>query len=163
MNNDKRKAPPVTNDGDKAPDFKLKDESGKTLQLSKLKGRPVVVYFYPKDDTSGCTAEAKDFSCLASDFRAAGAEIIGISPDGSESHAKFKAKYDLDLKLAADTDKTTAEAYGVWVEKSMYGKKYMGVERSTFLIDKSGRIARSWRKVKVPGHADDVLLAVQSL
>ena len=153
----------MTNDGDKAPDFKLKDESGKTLQLSKLKGRPVVVYFYPKDDTSGCTAEAKDFSCLAPDFRAAGAEIIGISPDSPESHAKFKAKYGLVLNLAADIDKTTAEAYGVWVEKSMYGKKYMGVERSTFLIDKTGRIAKSWRKVKVPGHAEEVLAAVKGL
>ena len=153
----------MTNDGDKAPDFKLKDESGKTLQLSKLKGRPVVVYFYPKDDTSGCTAEAKDFSCLAPDFRAAGAEIIGISPDSPESHAKFKAKYGLVLNLAADIDKTAAEAYGVWVEKSMYGKKYMGVERSTFLIDKTGRIAKSWRKVKVPGHAEEVLAAVKGL
>ena len=153
----------MTNDGDKAPDFKLKDESGKTLQLSKLKGRPVVVYFYPKDDTSGCTAEAKDFSCLAPDFRAAGAEIIGISPDSPESHAKFKAKYGLVLNLAADIDKTTAEAYGVWVEKSMYGKKYMGVERSTFLIDKTGRVAKSWRKVKVPGHAEEVLAAVKGL
>lgn len=153
----------MTNDGGKAPDFKLKDESGKTLQLSKLKGRPVVLYFYPKDDTSGCTAEAKDFSCLAPYFRAAGAEIIGISPDGPESHAKFKSKYHLDLKLAADTDKTAAEAYGVWVEKSMYGKKYMGVERSTFLIDKKGRIAKSWRKVKVPGHAEEVLAAVKGL
>ena len=161
MNNDKRKAPSVTIDGGKAPDFKLQDDSGKTLQLSKLKGRPVVVYFYPKDDTSGCTAEAKDFSCLAADFRAAGAEIIGISPDGTDSHAKFKSKYDLDLKLAADPDKAAALAYGVWVEKSMYGKKYMGVERSTFLIDKTGRIAKSWRKVKVPGHAEEVLAAVK--
>ncbi len=153
----------MINEGSKAPDFKLQDETGKTLQLSKLKGRPVVVYFYPKDDTSGCTAEAKDFSCLAADFRAAGAEIIGISPDSAASHAKFKAKYELDLKLAADTDKTAAEAYGVWVEKSMYGKKYMGVERSTFLIGKAGLIAKSWRKVKVPGHAQDVLAAVKAL
>ncbi len=153
----------MLNEGDNGPDFKLKDDSGKTLQLSKLKGRPVVVYFYPKDDTSGCTAEAKDFSRLAPDFRAAGAEIIGISPDSPESHAKFKTKYGLDVKLAADTDKTAAEAYGVWVEKSMYGKKYMGVERSTFLIDKQGRIATSWRKVKVPGHAEEVLAAVKGL
>ena len=153
----------MTNDGSKAPDFKLQDESGKTLQLAKLKGRPVVVYFYPKDDTSGCTAEAKDFSGLAGDFRAAGAEVIGISPDSPASHAKFKAKYELDIKLAADSEKTAAEAYGVWVEKSMYGKKYMGVERSTFLIDKAGRIAKSWRKVKVPGHAEEVLAAVKEL
>jgi thioredoxin-dependent peroxiredoxin len=163
MNNDKRKAPPVTNDGSKAPGCKLQDDSGKSIELSKLKGKPVVLYFYPKDDTSGCTAEAKDFSCLASEFRAAGAEIIGISPDGPESHAKFKAKHRLDLRLAADTEKAVAQAYGVWVEKSMYGKKYMGVERSTFLIDKAGRIAKSWRKVRVPGHAGDVLAAVKEL
>lgn len=147
----------------KAPDFKLDDEAGKPVQLSKLKGRPVVVYFYPKDDTSGCTAEAKDFSCLAAEFKAAGAEIIGISPDSTASHAKFKAKYDLNLRLAADPDKTAAEAYGVWVEKSMYGKTYMGVERSTFLVGKDGKIARVWRKVKVPGHADEVLAAVKAL
>ncbi len=153
----------MTIDGGKAPGFKLQDESGKTIELSKLKGRPVVVYFYPKDDTTGCTVEAKDFSCLAPEFRAAGAEIIGISPDSSLSHAKFKAKHALDLKLAADTDKTAAEAYGVWVEKSMYGKKYMGVERSTFLIDNAGRIVKSWRKVKAPGHAAEVLAAVKDL
>ena len=150
-------------EGSKAPDFKLEDEAARSIQLSKLKGRPVVVYFYPKDDTSGCTAEAKDFSCLAGEFAAAGAEIIGISPDSTASHAKFKAKYDLAVRLAADPDKKAAEAYGVWVEKSMYGKKYMGVERSTFLIGKDGKIARAWRKVKVPGHADDVLAAVKAL
>lgn len=150
-------------DGNKAPDFKLPDESGKTIQLSKLKGRAVVVYFYPKDDTSGCTSEAKDFSCMAADFAAAGADIIGISPDSAASHKKFIAKHDLSLSLAADEDKTAAEAYGVWVEKSMYGKTYMGVERSTFLVDKTGRIAKSWRKVKVPGHASDVLAAVRAL
>ncbi len=150
-------------DGNKAPDFKLPDESGKTIQLSKLKGRAVVVYFYPKDDTSGCTSEAKDFSCMAADFAAAGADIIGISPDSAASHKKFIAKHDLSLSLAADEDKTAAEAYGVWVEKSMYGKTYMGVERSTFLVDKTGRIAKSWRKVKVPGHATDVLAAVRAL
>ncbi len=150
-------------DGNKAPDFKLPDESGKTIQLSKLKGRAVVVYFYPKDDTSGCTSEAKDFSCMAADFAAAGADIIGISPDSAASHKKFITKHDLSLRLAADEDKTAAEAYGVWVEKSMYGKTYMGVERSTFLVDKTGRIAKSWRKVKVPGHASDVLAAVRAL
>lgn len=150
-------------EGGKAPDFKLPDDSGKTLQLSKLKGRPVVVYFYPKDDTSGCTAEAKDFSCLATDFAAAGAEVIGISPDSPASHAKFKTKHDLGLRLAADEDKSVAQAYGVWVEKSMYGRKYMGVERSTFLIDKSGKLVGIWRKVKVPGHAEAVLEAVKAL
>ncbi|MGB4866133.1 MAG: peroxiredoxin [Hyphomicrobium sp.] len=150
-------------DGKKAPDFKLPGDDGKIIQLSRLKGRPVVVYFYPKDDTSGCTAEAKDFSCLAADFAAAGAEIIGISPDSAVSHTKFKTKHDLNLRLAADEDKAAATAYGVWVEKSMYGRKYMGVERSTFLVDADGRLAQSWRKVKVPGHAEAVLAAVKAL
>jgi thioredoxin-dependent peroxiredoxin len=153
----------MVEDGKKAPDFKLPDESGKTVQLSKLKGRAVVVYFYPKDDTSGCTAEAKDFSCMAADFAAAGADIIGISPDGAASHKKFINKHDLTIRLAADEEKTAASAYGVWVEKSMYGKKYMGVERATFLVDKAGRVAKSWRKVKVPGHASEVLAAVRAL
>lgn len=153
----------MVEDGKKAPDFKLPGDAGKTIQLSKLKGRPIVVYFYPKDDTSGCTAEAKDFSCLVAEFAAAGAEIIGISPDSAASHKKFKAKHDLSVHLAADEDKAAAEAYGVWVEKSMYGRKYMGVERSTFLIDATGKVAKSWRKVKVPGHADEVLEAVKAL
>ena len=150
-------------DGEKAPDFELPTEDGKALKLAKLKGKPVVLYFYPKDDTSGCTAEAKDFSRLAPEFRKAGVEVVGVSPDSIESHAKFRRKYDLAIRLAADADKAVATAYGVWVEKSMYGRKYMGVERSTFLIDKAGRIARSWRKVKVPGHAEEVLAAAQAL
>ena len=150
-------------DGDKAPDFALPAEDGETLKLSALKGKPAVLYFYPKDDTSGCTMEAKDFSRLAPDFRKAGVEVIGVSPDSVESHQKFRKKYDLAVRLAADADKATANAYGVWVEKSMYGRKYMGVERSTFLIDKAGRIARSWRKVKVPGHAEEVLAAARAL
>jgi peroxiredoxin Q/BCP len=153
----------MVEDGDKAPDFELPTESGDTIKLSKLKGMPVVVYFYPKDDTSGCTAEAKDFTRLAADFKKAGVEVIGISPDSPESHQKFAKKYDLEVRLAADTDKAVAMAYGVWVEKSMYGRKYMGVERSTFLIDKAGRVARSWRKVKVTGHADEVLAAAKVL
>ena len=150
-------------DGDKAPDFELPTESGEASKLSRLKGRPVVVYFYPKDDTSGCTAEAKDFTRLAPDFKKAGVEVIGISPDSPESHQKFAKKYELKVRLAADADKAVATAYGVWVEKSMYGRKYMGVERSTFLIDKSGRIAKAWRKVKVPGHAEEVLAAATAL
>ncbi len=153
----------MVEDGAKAPDFKLATDEGQTLQLSKLKGRPVVVYFYPKDDTSGCTAEAQAFTALADDFAAAGALVVGISPDSVTSHQKFKRKYELSIVLAADEQKAAAEAYGVWVEKSMYGKKYMGVERSTFLIDGQDRIARSWRKVKVPGHADEVLAAVKAL
>jgi thioredoxin-dependent peroxiredoxin len=150
-------------DGDKAPDFELPTDGGETLALSRLKGRPAVLYFYPKDDTSGCTAEAKDFTRLAPDFRKAGVEVIGVSPDSVESHAKFRRKYDLAVRLAADADKSVANAYGVWVEKSMYGRKYMGVERSTFLIDGKGRIAKSWRKVKVPGHAEEVLAAAKAL
>ncbi len=147
----------------KAPDFALPDADGTSVRLSGLNGRPVVVYFYPKDDTSGCTAEAKDFTCLAGDFKQAGAEVLGISPDSPESHRKFQGKYDLGIRLLADELRAAAEAYGVWVEKSMYGRKYMGVERSTFLVDGAGRIARSWRKVKVPGHAEEVLAAVRSL
>lgn len=150
-------------DGENAPDFSLPDDAGSVVRLSKLKGRPVVVYFYPKDDTSGCTQEAKDFSCLADQFAKAGADVVGISPDSAASHKKFKTKYDLPLRLLADENKDAANAYGVWVEKSMYGRKYMGVERSTFLIDSKGKIARSWRKVKIPGHAEDVLAAVKAL
>jgi peroxiredoxin Q/BCP len=150
-------------DGTKAPDFELPDADGKSVRLSRLKGRLVVVYFYPKDDTSGCTAEAKGFSCLIEAFKKAGADVIGISPDGPASHRKFADKYDLSVHLLADEAKETAQAYGVWVEKSMYGRKYMGVERSTFLVDAAGKIAKSWRKVRVPGHAEEVLAAVEAL
>jgi peroxiredoxin Q/BCP len=153
-------------DGDKAPDFELPAENGEKLKLSRLikaGGKPVVIYFYPKDDTSGCTAEAKDFTRLAADFKKAGVEVIGISPDSPESHQKFARKHDLKVRLAADADKAVASAYGVWVQKSMYGRKYMGVERSTFLLDAKGKIARSWRKVKVTGHADEVLAAAKAL
>jgi thioredoxin-dependent peroxiredoxin len=150
-------------DGDKAPDFELPTDSGEPVKLSRLKGKAAVLYFYPKDDTSGCTTEAKDFSKLAPQFRKVGVEVIGVSPDSTESHGKFRKKHDLAIKLAADTDKAVATAFGVWVEKSMYGRKYMGVERSTFLIDSQGRIAKSWRKVKVPGHADEVLAAARGL
>ena len=153
----------MVQDGDKAPVFELPTDGGDTLDLARLKGKPVVLYFYPKDDTSGCTVEAKDFSRLAPDFRKADVEVVGVSPDSVESHRKFRKKYGLSIKLAADADKAVATAYGVWVEKSMYGRKYMGVERSTFLIDKGGRIAHSWRKVKVPGHAEEVLVAAQGL
>jgi peroxiredoxin Q/BCP len=153
----------MVRDGDKAPDFELPTEGDAPLKLSRLKGKVVVLYFYPKDDTSGCTAQARDFTRLAPDFRKAGIEVAGISPDSVESHRKFRYKHDLDVRLAADTDKSVANAYGVWVEKSMYGRKYMGVERATFLIDRQGRIARSWRKVKVPGHAAEVLAAATEL
>ena len=153
----------MLNEGDKAPDFELPTDTGTTFKLSKQKGHPVVLYFYPKDDTPGCTTESKDFSCLVDAFRAAGAEIVGISPDPVASKVKFRKKHDLTVQLVADAEKSVVTAYGVWAEKSMYGKKYMGVERSTFLIDKVGQIAQIWRKVKVPGHADAVLAAVKAL
>ncbi len=149
--------------GDTAPDFTAALDDGSSLTLSRLRGAPVVLYFYPKDDTSGCTAEAKDFTALAARFEKAGARVIGISPDSVAAHVKFKRKHELGVALAADTEKAIAEAYGVWVEKSMYGRKYMGVERSTFLVDAQGRLAAVWNKVKVPGHAAEVLAAVEAL
>jgi peroxiredoxin Q/BCP len=149
--------------GQPAPDFALPRDGGTTLSLSSMKGKAVVLYFYPKDDTSGCTLEAQNFNALKSEFAEAGAQIIGVSPDSVASHDKFKAKYGLDFPLAADESKDMLLAYGVWVEKSMYGRKYMGVERTTILIDRNGRIARIWPKVKVPGHADEVLAAVKAL
>lgn len=153
----------MAEEGKAAPDFELPTDTGKPLKLSKLKGKKVVVYFYPKDDTSGCTKEAQDFSSFADEFRKAGVEIIGISPDSVQSHAKFRKKHDLTVHLASDEEKEAAEAYKVWVEKSMYGRKYMGIERSTFLIDGKGKIAKAWRKVKVPGHAEEVLAAAKAL
>ena len=153
----------MVSEGKKAPNIKLTDAEGVLVELSKLKGSPVVVYFYPKDDTSGCTKEALDFSSQMSEFDGAGAIVLGISPDSEKSHKKFTEKHDLNLRLLADTDKKAAGAYEVWVEKSMYGRKYKGVERSTFLIDKTGKLARVWRKVKVPGHVAEVLAAVKDL
>lgn len=139
-----------------------RDGSG-TISLKDFAGRKLVLYFYPKDDTSGCTLEAKNFNAMKADFAAAGAEIVGVSADSVASHDKFKAKYGLDFALASDESKAMLEAYGVWVEKSMYGKKYMGIERTTVLIDATGAIARIWSKVKVPGHAEEVLAAAQAL
>ena len=149
--------------GDPAPNFDLPTDGAGRASLGKLKGKPVVLYFYPKDDTSGCTSEAKGFTEAADAFAKAGATVIGVSKDSVLSHEKFKAKYDLGFPLAADTDGAAVEAYGVWVEKSMYGRKYMGIERATFLIDPQGKIARVWRKVKVTGHVAEVLAAVQAL
>ena len=149
--------------GEPAPDFTLPGSGGKTLALTDLAGHKIVLYFYPKDDTSGCTLEAQGFNARLADFTAADAIVIGVSPDPVKSHDKFSAKYDLAFPLASDESKAMLEAYGVWVEKSMYGRKYMGVERTTMLIDREGRIARIWPKVKVPGHADDVLEAVRAL
>lgn len=153
----------MVEEGKKAPDFELSDTDGETVRLAKLKGQAVVVYFYPKDDTPGCTTEAKDFTCLIDKFREAGAQVIGISPDGADKHRKFRDKHDLAVRLLADEEHKVAETYGVWVEKSMYGRRYMGVERATFLIDQNGKVARSWPKVKVPGHAEEVLEAVRAL
>ncbi len=153
----------MVRDGDPAPDFELPTENGEKLRLARLKGQLVIVYFYPKDDTSGCTSEAKDFSALEPKFAKAGVTVIGVSPDSVESHRKFHKKHGLKVRLAADEDKAVASAFGVWVEKSMYGRRYMGVERSTFLIDQKGRIARIWRKVRVPGHAAEVLAAAKEI
>ncbi len=149
--------------GDPLPEFTLPTDNGGTVSTADLRGRRAVIYFYPKDDTSGCTKEAQAFRDAVDAFAAAGVTIIGISPDDVASHDKFKAKHGLNFALAADVDKRAAEAFGVWVEKSMYGKKYMGVERSTFLIDEAGRVRKAWRKVKVPGHVEDVLAAVRDL
>lgn len=149
--------------GSLAPDFELPVSDGETLTLSKLRGQLVVLFFYPKDDTSGCTAEAKDFTALKAEFDKLGARIVGISPDSLTMHEKFKAKHDLTVDLASDEEKSVLESYGVWKEKSMYGRKYMGVERTTVLVDRDGRIARIWNKVKVPGHADEVLAAAEAL
>ena len=144
-------------EGMKAPDFSLPRDGDGTVSLSDFAGKKLVLFFYPKDDTSGCTAEAKAFTELKSEFEGAGAALLGMSPDSVAKHDKFITKHDLAVALASDEEKTTLEAYGVWAEKSMYGRKYMGVERSTFLIDETGTISKIWRKVKVPGHADAVL------
>ncbi|MHB8286280.1 MAG: peroxiredoxin [Caulobacteraceae bacterium] len=146
-----------------APDFDLPTDGGNRVSLASLKGKPVVLYFYPKDDTSGCTSEAKAFSASREAFEAAGAVVIGVSKDSPASHDKFKAKHDLTIRLASDESGEMVEAYGVWVEKSMYGRNYMGLERATFLIDAEGVIREVWRKVKVTGHVDKVLKAVQGL
>ncbi|MGL4439155.1 MAG: peroxiredoxin [Bosea sp. (in: a-proteobacteria)] len=149
--------------GHAAPDFSLPTDGNGTVSLSSFKGKNVVLYFYPKDDTSGCTKEAIAFNALKKSFGLANTEIVGLSPDSVSSHDKFKKKYDLGFTLGSDEGKSMLETYGVWVEKSMYGKKYMGVERTTVLIDKTGAIAAIWNKVKVDGHAEEVLAAAQKL
>ncbi|MDP3526032.1 MAG: peroxiredoxin, partial [Hoeflea sp.] len=141
----------------------LPRDGGGKVSLADFAGKAVVLYFYPKDDTSGCTVEAVDFTALAADFAKAGAVVVGMSPDPVKAHDKFVAKHKLGVILASDEDKSVLEAYGVWTEKSMYGRSYMGVERTTFLIGPDGKIARVWRKVKVPSHAKDVLEAAQAL
>jgi len=149
--------------GDKAPDFTLATDGGGSVTLSKLQGKPVIVYFYPKDDTTGCTVEACGFRDSFPDYGKIGATVIGISKDSVKSHDKFKAKYQLPFTLGSDADGKVVEAYGIWVEKSMYGRKYMGIDRSTFLIDKGGVVRGVWHKVKVPGHVAEVLKAAQAL
>ncbi|MFV3075755.1 thioredoxin-dependent thiol peroxidase [Niveispirillum fermenti] len=149
--------------GESAPDFTLPTDGNGSVSLSDLRGRNVIVYFYPKDDTSGCTAQACGFGESLPQFQKVDATIIGISKDSVASHDKFKAKYNLPFILASDKDGDVTERYGAWTEKNMYGRKYMGIERSTFLIDKHGVVRGVWRKVKVPGHVDAVLKAAQEL
>ncbi len=148
--------------GDIAPDFSLPADGGNQVTLSSFKGQKLVIYFYPKDDTPGCTTESCGFNDALNAFKKLNTAIIGISKDSVAKHDKFKAKYKFDFPLASDEESDVCERYGVWQEKSMYGKTYMGIERSTFLIDENGKIAHIWRKVKVPGHVDEVQAAAQS-
>ena len=149
-------------EGQPAPDFTLPDQNGTPVTLSGLKGNPVVLYFYPKDDTSGCTKQACAFRDARADYEAAGAKVVGVSPDNAKSHTKFIAKYELPFTLLADTETAVCQLYEVWKEKSMYGKKYMGVERTTFVIGADGTIKKIFPKVKVDGHADEVLAAIKA-
>ncbi|MEM9204811.1 MAG: peroxiredoxin [Pseudomonadota bacterium] len=150
-------------EGDTAPNFNLPTDGDGTFALSDASGKTVVLYFYPRDDTSGCTKEAIGFSEAIGEFSAANAVVVGVSADSVKSHDKFKNKHDLKVILASDEEHTMLEDYGVWVEKSMYGKKYMGIERATFVIAGDGKISKVWRKVKVPGHVDDVLAHTKTL
>lgn len=149
--------------GVKAPAFTLKDDQGKSVKLSDFKGSPVVLYFYPRDDTPGCTREACAFRDRSKDFQAMGAVVLGISTDSVESHAKFRDKYDLNFPLLSDPDQKVCQKYGAWREKNMYGKKSMGIQRSTYLIDSSGKIAKVWKRVQVDGHDSQVLSALKEL
>ena len=153
----------IPQEGGKAPAFTLDRDGGGKVSLKDFAGKPLVLYFYPKDDTAGCTREAQDFTAAAPVFRKAGAAVLGISKDTVKAHDKFVAKYELKVPLASDPEGTVIEAYGSWVEKTLYGRKYMGIDRSTFLIDGDGRIVRIWRKVRVGGHVDEVLAAVKAL
>ncbi|NNF79081.1 MAG: thioredoxin-dependent thiol peroxidase [Rhizobiales bacterium] len=149
--------------GDMVPNFSLPTGDGTVADVADYRGKKLVIFFYPKDDTPGCTKESIAFSQSRAAFQACDTEIVGISIDSPKSHAKFTAKHELTVTLASDEDKSAVEAFGVWVEKNMYGRKYMGTERATFLIDRQGKIAQIWRKVKVPGHVDAVLEAAQAL
>ena len=150
-------------EGDRVPDVKLIGADDEPISPADFTGQKLVLYFYPKDDTSGCTREAQEFSALAAEFEKAGTWILGVSKDSPQSHAKFAGKYGLKVKLATDPDGKVCEAFGTWGEKSLYGRKYMGIDRATFLIDRDGTCARIWRKVKVPGHAEAVLAAAREL
>ena len=149
--------------GDAAPAISLPRDGGDMVSLADFAGKPVVLYFYPRDDTPGCTKEAIGFTEMGDDFAAAGATVLGVSKDTVAKHEKFRAKHDLGVALLSDAEGDVCERYGVWVEKNMYGKKSMGIERATFLIGSDGNIARVWRKVKVPGHVEEVLDAVRAL
>lgn len=149
--------------GVKAPAFTLKDDQGKSVKLSDFKGSPVVLYFYPRDDTPGCTREACAFRDRSKDFQAMGAVVLGVSTDSVESHAKFRDKYNLNFPLLSDPDQKVCQKYGAWREKNMYGKKSMGIQRSTYLIDSSGKIAKVWKRVQVDGHDSQVLSALKEL
>jgi peroxiredoxin Q/BCP len=153
----------MVNEGDKLPAIELDATGGGKIALRDYVGRPFVLYFYPKDDTSGCTREAQDFSGLLPEFEALGAAVLGVSRDNAIKHQKFITKYDLTVPLATDTEDKAMQAFGVWVEKQLYGKKYMGIDRSTFLFDAEGKLFRSWRRVRVPGHAIDVLESVREM
>ena len=150
-------------EGDKAPEVKLDLPDGSATSVTEQASKILVLYFYPKDDTPGCTTEAQSFTALADDFARAGATIIGVSKDSAARHKKFIDKYGLKIALASDNDGAVCEAFGTWIEKSLYGRQYMGIDRATFLIGKDGRIAKIWRKVKVKGHAEAVLAAAQAL
>ena len=150
----------MINEGDRAPDLDVTTSDGDTVNLANP-GKPLVLYFYPKDDTTGCTREAQDFTALAGDFAKAGAAVVGVSRDPMKKHEKFIGKYGLKVPLASDEDGRISDAFGTWVQKSMYGRKYMGMERSTVLIGPDGIVQKAWRKVKVPGHAEEVLASVR--
>jgi peroxiredoxin Q/BCP len=154
---------PVLQPGEKVPAFTMTSDRGRSTGLSDYAGKPLVLFFYPKDDTPGCTKEALAFKALKAEFDAIGTEVVGVSKDGTESHQKYKAKYDLPCTLLSDESTETIQKFGAWAEKSMYGKTYMGVERCTFLIDGKGVVVRAWDKVKVDGHAEEVLEAARAL
>lgn len=153
----------MVDEGEKAPSFTLAADGGGKVSLKDFAGKSLVLYFYPKDDTAGCTKEALDFAAAASKFKKLGISVVGVSKDSVASHDKFKTKHKLNFTLASDPDGTVIESYGSWVEKSMYGRKYMGIDRSTFLINSKGRIAKIWRKVRVPGHVEEVIAAAKDV